>query len=129
MQHSLCRLVFLMVLFFILPGCDGESPLKELPSQVILESYAPNGELISKRILPMDDAVYLNLISFFEMQRVGWKVNVISYKTAPFILRANNTIIRCYQDLMVIDTVDSGSSKSVKKVVPGLLLKLSLRVE
>lgn len=121
------RLVLLMGLFGMLLGCDSDIPLKELPHQLVLESYLPSGELISQRTLATDDPVYQRLKSLLEAQRGGWKNSTTSYKTGPFILRGENLIIRCYADAMVIDVVQSSRSTSMRKSVPNLLQVLGLR--
>lgn len=126
MQRSFYRLVLLMGLFGMLLGCDSDSPLKELPQQLILESYLPSGELISQRTLAFDDPVYQRLKSLLEAQGGGWKSSMTSYKTGPFILRGENLIIRCYADMLVIDVMQSSRSTSMKKSVPNLLQVLGL---
>lgn len=126
MQSILYRRVLLMGLFGMLVGCDGDTPVKELPQQLVLKSYLPNGELIARRTLASDDPVYQRLKSLFEAQRGGWKSSLTSYKTGPFILRGENIIIRCYADMMVIDVMQSDRSTSMKKNVPNLLQVLGL---
>ena len=126
MQRSFYRLVLLMGLFGMLLGCDSDSPLKEFPQQLVLESYLPSGELISQRTLASDDPVYQRLKSLLEAQSGGWKNSMTSYKTGPFILRGENLIIRCYADAMVIDVVQSSRSTSMRKSVPNLLQALGL---
>ncbi len=126
MQRSFYRLVLLMGLFGMLLGCDGDSPLKALPQQLVLESYLPSGELISQRTLAPDDPVYQRLKVFIETQSGDWKSSMVSYKTGPFILRGENLIIRCYADAMVVDVVQSSRSTSMRKNVPNLLQILGL---
>ena len=118
--------MLLMGLFGMLLGCDSDSPLKELPQQLVLESYLPSGELISQRNLAPDDPVYQRLKALLETQGGGWKNSMTSYKTGPFILRGENLIIRCYADAMVIDVVQSSRSTSMRKSVPNLLQVLGL---
>jgi hypothetical protein len=120
------RLVLLMGLLGMLLGCDGELPVEELPQQVVLESYSPNGELIARRTLLPDDPTYQRLKALLDVQRTGWKDSFASYKAGPFIIRTENIIIRCYPDMMVVDFMQSGRSQSVKKSMPKLLQTLGL---
>jgi hypothetical protein len=126
MQYSFYRLVLLMGLLGMLLGCDSDNPPKELPQQLVLESYLPSGELISQRTLASDDPVYQRLKSLLEAQSGGWKISMASYKTGPFILRGENLIIHCYADAMVIDVVQLSRSTSMRKSVPNLLQVLGL---
>lgn len=126
MHTLLYRLVLAMGLFGLLVGCNGDTPVKELPQQLLLESYLPNGELIARRTIASDDPVRQRLKSLLEVQRGGWKTSLTSYKTSPFILRGANIIIRCYADMMVIDVMQSGESTSIKKSIPNLLQALEL---
>jgi hypothetical protein len=126
MKRLFYRLGLLMGLFGMLLGCDGDAPIKELPQQLLLESYLPSGELISQRILAPDDPVYQRLKSLLETQGGGWKGSFASYRPALFVLRDERIFIHCYADMMVIDVVQSGHSTSMQKSVPNLLQVLGL---
>lgn len=126
MQRIFYRLALMMGLIGMLWGCDGSVPLKDLPSQLILEAYKPTGELVARRVVASDDPIYQRLKLLLDAEQTGWKKSVVSYKTGPYILRSENLIIRCYADSMVIDVVDSGRSTSMRKGVPNLLQVLGL---
>jgi hypothetical protein len=126
MRTYFYRLAFLMGLFGMLVGCDGDAPVKELPQQLLLESYLPNGELMARRTIASGDPVYQRLKSLLDAQGGGWKRSFASYRPAPFVLRDENIIIHCYANMMVIDVVESGNSTSMKKNIPNLLPMLGL---
>ena len=110
----------------MLLGCDSDSPLKELPQQLVLESYLPNGELISQKALASDDPVYRRMNSLLEAQDGGWKRSFASYRPAPFVLRGERIFIHCYADMILIDVVQLNQSTSMRKSVPNLLQVLGL---
>ncbi len=126
MRNIFFRAVLLLSTTGMLLGCDRELPLRKLPTQLILETYKPTGELAGQQSITKDDHVYQRLEWLLGSEKTGWQQNYISYKTGPFIFRSENLIIRCYSDLMIIDITNSGHSSSLKKGLPRLLQKLGL---
>lgn len=128
MPRLVLQWAMIMGLLGLLLGCDGGSPLKSLPSQLVLETYRPTGELTSKQILDADHPIYQKLALLLNAEQSGWQASFVSYKTGPYILRGENLIVRCYADSIIIDVVEQGSSTSMKKKIPNLLQALGLSV-
>jgi hypothetical protein len=120
------RLAVSLSTLLLISGCSEKLSLKQLPPELILESYASPIELVSTRRVDLHDPIYVRLKDLLTAQQDGWKKDFVSYAPGPYIFRSPGYTIRCFVSFLVVNYSESGQAISLRKDIPAVLQRLGL---
>jgi hypothetical protein len=120
------RLAVSLSTLLLISGCGDELPLKQLPPEMTLESYASPTKLVWTRSIDFHDPVYVRLRDLLTKEQDGWNKDFVSYAPGPYVFRSSGYTIRCFASFLVIDYSESGHAISVRKNIPAVLQQLGL---